>query len=299
MIEIMTVSALSGSLAHLCRRLGRVVALCALLVVAAVPTALAGPERPLSKQEEAAALSVAAKGRADMGDYAIAAELYEQAARIDPAEKGYLYSAARCLHKATKWSAAEALYKKFLELAGAEHPMSAKALGYLDEVRKIQADQQAQSRALQELRDEKQKLAAEREKLEKARAAADAAKNAAIVKKAPDSGAATTPMAAYSVAGAGVAAVAVGAWLLNVGLNDAQTLSDQLDEKVGGKITGTDRDDALKLRSTALAEQWAGGALVGAGVLGVAAGLWMALDAKPPKVSLAPAVGGLSLAYRF
>lgn len=93
-------------------------------------------EGGVSKQEEAAALSVVAKSKADAGDFALAAELYQQAFRSDATELGYLYSAARCWHKAVRWPEAELAYDDFLKRAPADHPQRAKALQFVEEVRK-------------------------------------------------------------------------------------------------------------------------------------------------------------------
>lgn len=260
-----------------------------------------------TKEEEAAALSIVAKKKADDGEFAVAAEIYLQAWRSFPKEHGYLYSAARCFHKAAKWEEAEKWYGEFVTAAPEGHPQRAKAVGYKEEVRRAKTDDVAKAQALEALRKEQQGLAEERAKLQaerEAAAAAATAEKAARDKAQADAAvvqpAQTNPLA-WPMAGAGVLATGVGGWLLYKGLQDADDLTVALDDKTpSGKIQGINRDDALALRYDAVRNQVIGGSLFVVGLAATVTGLVMALEKKQPrKFAVAPVPGGMLLAWAF
>lgn len=281
----------------------------ALLLSALLPMATAALADP-SKQEEAAALSVVAKAKADAGELAIAAEMYVQAAKIDPAEFGYLYSAARCFQKAGKWAEAEKAYVDYLQSAPADHAGRSKAVSYLEEVRRIKTDEAARRKATEELEREKAKLAEERQKLEAQRQRekdAEAARKAAELKlrreqpaPAPAADSWREPVG-LATGLAGAAAMLTGGVVWAIGLSNAADLSSALAQKDGnGKITGIGREDALERRSTAFTEQAVGGVLFGLGTIAAATGMYLyAGDDAPSALRVMPSGNGLAVAGRF
>ncbi len=285
------------------RRLASLLALALLLCAAPGWAADA-----VAKQEEAAALSVVAKSKADAGDFAIAAELYQQAFRSDPAELGYLYSAARCWHKAVRWVEAEAAYDDFLKRASADHPQRGKALQFVEEVRKAKHDDAARAKALDELKQEQARLAEERAKLQaqqlqatQAEAARKQAEQDLAAKLAAqgDGKGGSLRSVGLVAAGAGVVLAGVGAWLLYGGLDAADQLQADLERKDGsGKIFGIRRDEAIDMRSEAVRDQVLGGALVAVGALAGGVGGWLALDSGG-KARVAVSVDGVALALKF
>jgi len=106
--------------------------LCVIALVVLLP--LAATAAPTNKADEAAALSVVAASKAKSGAYAMCADLYVQAYRLDPSYLGYLYSAARCWQKAKRIDDAERGYRAFLKRAPKEHPLHSRARSHLDEI---------------------------------------------------------------------------------------------------------------------------------------------------------------------
>jgi len=271
------------------------------------PAACPGAEGGVHKAEEAAALSVVAKSKADAGEFALAAELYQQAFRSDPAELGYLYSAARCWHKAVRWTEAEAAYDDFIKRAAPDHPQRAKALQFVEEVRKAKHDDAARQKALDELKLEQARLAEERQKLQAQQqhaAQAEAARKqaeqdlAARLAAQGDSNTAALRPIGLAAAGGGVVLAGVGAWLLWTGLDSADQLQADLARKDGaGKITGIPREAAVTKRSVAVRDQVVGGALMAVGVLAGGVGGWLALDSGKAKVAVGP--DGATVAFAF
>lgn len=288
-------------------------ALAALLTIqVAAPQACWAAEAALNKEEEAAALSVVAKNKADSGEFALAAELYMQAFRIFPKETGYLYSAARCFHKAGRWEEAERTYGEFARLAAPDHPSRSKAVAYQEEVRRVGADEGERRRAIQRLEEERKQLADERAL--QAKKQAEEQKDQALRRQLDEQARLRTQAelqaqqgrwrttAGWSLAGTGLVVTAVGAWLLWSGLDTATGLESDLavTDPATGKISGIGRDDALAVREEALQDQTVGGSLVAVGLLGASAGLWLALgDRGPASPTVAVRPGGLVLSMRF
>ena len=261
------------------------------------------------KAEEAAALSIVAKGKADAGEFALAAEMYLQAWRLYAKETGYLYSAARCFHKAARWEDAGKAYAEFGRVAPADHPARSKALGYQEEVRRAAADEQERRQALERLEQERKQLADERAR--QAQKQADQQKDLALRQKIDEQAALRTQAelqaqqgrwrrtAGWSVAGAGLVLSGIGAWLLWNGLDTAGGLERDLAVKdpQSGKIAGIDRERALATRSEALQDQTVGGSLLAVGLVGAGAGLWLALGERA--TSVAVRANGVMVGWRF
>ena len=288
-------------------------ALVALLAAqAAVPQAIFAAEAALSKEEEAAALSIVAKSKADNGDFALAAELYLQAWRLFSKENGYLYSAARCYHKAGRWEDAERSYAEFARVAGPDHPSRSKAVAYQEEVRRAAANEGERRLAIQRLEQERQQLADERGR--QANQAADEQKRQEASRQMDEQARLRTQAdlhaqqgqwrrtMGWSLAGSGLVLSGVGAWLLWSGLDMAAGLESDLavTHPASGKISGIAREDALVVREEALQDQTVGGTLLALGLVGASAGLWFALGERTaPAATVGVRPGGLTLSLRF
>lgn len=296
-----------------CRRHVAGLVLAAVLASQALVAAPAlSVEAGLSKEEEAAALSVVAKKKADDGEFAVAAELYLQAWQTFPKEPGYLYSAARCFHKGGRWDEAEKRYDEFVRTAPSDHPSHSKALGYRDEVRKVRSDEKVRQQAIERLQQEQARLAEERRRLQlqqaEAKKAQDVQREAAReaqLRAAADlrarQGEGRTA-AGWSLVGVGALAGGLGGWMLWSGLAEAEALRGDLalvDAKTG-KIIGITHREAEAARASALRSQAIGGTALGLGALAASAGVWLLLDrGKDRAASLSVTPVGLALALRF
>ncbi|MSP90680.1 MAG: hypothetical protein EXR79_02560 [Myxococcales bacterium] len=268
-----------------------------------------------SRADEAAALSIVARAKADGGELALAADMYLQAHRMNAAVAGYLYSAARCFHKASAWEAADREYRRFLETAPAVDAARAKAVEYLAEVaprlaearaaeaqaasasqieesrrqaeaRKTEAD----GKVAEALRTAEARKASEAAALRKSEAAAESAaeaerRQAAAAETARQQAAAMSSghrtVAWLAVAG-GVAA-AGGGVALWLGANaDFDALQSKLNAKDGaGKITGIPREDATTMQDEANLRRGLGMGLVAMGAVGLGVGSWLLASAAP------------------
>lgn len=75
----------------------------------------------------------------EAGDHVRAAQLYVNAWRTDPKTPAYLYAAARAEHASDQLERAEAHYREFIGVAGANAAMVAKANGFMRDLREAQA----------------------------------------------------------------------------------------------------------------------------------------------------------------
>ena len=87
----------------------------------------------------AAAMAQQAIRAYESGDHVRAAQLYVNAWRTDPKTPAYLYAAARAEHAGDQLERAEAHYREFIAVAGADVAMVAKANGFLKDLREGQA----------------------------------------------------------------------------------------------------------------------------------------------------------------
>lgn len=286
------------------------VLLAAVLSATPVPLAAQPVKAELAKEEEAAALSIVAKSKADAGDYATAGELYLQSWQLDGKEAGYLYSAARCFHKASQWDKAAGAYRSFLQAAPASHPGRAKAEEYLGECeraavaakeqeRKRKEDERrAQEKAAEDKRrqvEQAAKEAAARELAAKDKAAREAA--ALLAKQRAEAQAWKTP-AGWSALGVGVASLALGSIWVGGGMAARSDLEAELAKKDdAGRIIGIRRNDALSRQSAANGDIALGAGLVGAGLALAGVGGWLLLTRPAAQVAVGPS--GVQVAFRF
>lgn len=260
-----------------------------LSICVVVPSASA--QTVVSHAEEAAALSIVAKAKADAGEFALAADMYEAAYRMDPTVGGYLYSAGRCAHKGGLWARAVENYKHYRQVTPPADPAYAKAGEYLAEteielakVEKTKAEDQAKV-------DAEKAAAANAAAAEKAKTA-EAAKKAAeirvpIVQK-PVAAAWKKP-ASMGAIGVGVVALGLGGYFAARGLGEIGDLQAKLDQKdASGKVTGIEREAALTAQSDGNRHKWVGGALIGSGAILAAVGTWLYFSLDDVKVALAP-----------
>ena len=260
------------------------IALVAAAVLLAASAATA--QVKLSKKEEAAALSQAARSKFKEGRYSVCAAMYREAFGMDRTQVGYLYSAALCEQKAEHFAAAERDYRTVLGLVTPEDPLAAKTRGHIDEVRSAMIAKQRADAARRKEEAERKRIAAEAERKRRAEAARKAAalKNkqaGTVVQPAKPAWHKTAGWA--SIAG-GVIAAGIGGFLVMDGLSDIESLQKDLDKKDdGGLINGVHRDEALTTQSSANSKQRLGGAVVVIGVGVAAVGAWLIAPPAPPK----------------
>lgn len=257
----------------------------------------------VSKANEAAALSIVAKSKADAGEFALAADLYRQAYRIYPQVPGYLYSAARCAHLGGLWARAAEDYEQFLAAVPASDPQHPKASAYLAEVRQTLAREAAaaEERDRQAALQREKQAAAERAQ----RAAEEAAKRAAQASQAPapppptpkpppPQRPAVPPTTwqrpvGYTTVATGIAGLGLGGYYLLRGLGEVDDLQSDLSKTdAQGHIVGVPRDTALARQATANRHQAAGGVLLGAGVGLAALGVYLVWTRPAVQVAVTP-----------
>ena len=256
----------------------------------------AGFATKLDKAEQAAAISIAARGKARTGDFKTCAELYHQAWIMDASERGYLYSAARCEQKAGLLTRANQDYARYLDGATANDALAQKARAHQAEVRAaLQREAATKLRVQAVERADQRREAARKASLAQAQAAKKA-KMAATATKSTTT-ASARPMA-WSTVGGGVAVAAVGGWLLWSASSSITTLEGQLAEKQDGRIVGISHEKATSAQSSANARAGAGIAMLGVGLAATGFGTWLLLQ-KQTSVSLAPMGAGASLLVRF
>lgn len=263
-----------------------------LSICVGVPEALA--QSSVSHSEEAAALSIVAKAKADAGEFALAADMYEAAYRMDPTVGGYLYSAGRCAHKGGLWAKAVENYKHYRQVTPPADPAYAKAGEYLAEtelqlakVDKIKAEEQAKVDAEKAAAANAAAVSA----AERARAA-DAAKKAAEVKiptlqrLAPATWKKPTAMGAIGV---GVVALGLGGYFAASGIGEIGDLQAKLDQRdPNGKVTGIERDAAMTAQSDGNRHKLVGATLIGTGAILAGIGTWLYFSVEDVKVAVAP-----------
>ncbi len=260
-------------------RIPLVTCLCALWL------ALTATAQTPSVKDRAAAASIMAKGELDAGRFAKAAELYHQAFAIDPAEPGYLFSAARAADKGGDLPAAERDYTAFLKSAPPKHEKYESAQNYLLDVR---------SRIAQALYLQVQEMKA-KEEAAKAQAAADPAKMSAaatpaakpvtspvVTKPAPPGDTWKKPTG-YAALGLGVVGIGLGAALIVSGNSDGKTAAATGDVDAGRSANGKVMTGGVALG-------------VGAAVAAVGGWLWWTAPASTV-VAASPLPGGAQLVF--
>ncbi len=265
-------------------RARRLAVLLALLSLCAPAPALADA----GKAREAAAISHVAHTKAKAGEYVLAAQLYEQAYTTDPKVPGYLFSAARCLHKAGRLDAAEALYYRVLGKLGAQAELANTTRSRIAEVRAARRVQQKKADAEKAARDK----AAAAAKANKAAAAAKANKAAAAARRNARSWWSLHGTDAALVGGGlGIAAAGAFAVLLPA-LDDAAALEAELADKRAsdGLVYGLDRDAALSQQADANRGIGVGVGLIAAGATCAALGTWWLLRADPEDADKAASI---------
>ncbi len=271
------------------RAIGGLVALSLLLPSAGFAT-------KLDKAEQAAAISIAARGKAQAGDFKTCAELYHQAWLMDASERGYLYSAARCEQKAGLLTRASQDYARYLDGATANDALAQKARAHQIEVQAALRREAATKARVEALKRADQQREAARKASQARSQAAQKAKMTAMAKKG--SAATTARPMAWSGVGGGVAVAAVGGWLLWSASSSIATLEGQLANKQDGRIVGISHEKATAAQSSANVRAGAGIAMVGVGLAAMGFGTWLLLR-KQTSVSVAPMGAGASLLVRF
>lgn len=263
----------------------------------------------LSKSEEAAALSQAARAKFKEQRFGVCAAMYREAFGLDRGQVGYLYSAALCEQKATNFAAAERDYRTVLGLVGPEHALAGKARGHIAEVRAaLVAKQQADAHKRKVEREKKlfAEAAARKQRAAQAKSAAAAKarqKAAGNVSFAPQPSW-QRPVSWASI-GLGIVAAGIGGFLLVDGMSDMELLQKDLEKTENGLIVGVHRDDARSRQEDAQGKQKLGGGVVAVGVGIAAVGAWLiaptAVATKPLKATLAPTLGrpGFVATLRF
>lgn len=271
---------------------------CLLLIVILLAAPEAVHAATLDKTEQAAAVSIAARAKAQTGDFKTCAELYHQAWKMDAGERGYLYSAARCEQKAGLLTRADHNYTKYLDGASTQDRLVARARQHRDEVRaglRVQAQQAARRAAAQ--RKTQQRKARQQAAAAKAAKAAKVSANLTIARKMKAKKSARFTLGMSSLSG-GVVMTAIGGWLMVDSSNAIKSLEEDLGKKQNGQIVGVTSDEANSRQSSANVRLGAGVAMVGVGLAAVGFGTWMLL--KPvEQVTLLPRPGGASLLVRF
>ena len=232
-------------------------------------------------KDEAAAISLVAMGKAKAGNYALCADLYVQAYRIDPSFLGYLYSAARCQQKAGKLDDSERNYRVYLKRAPPDDELVARARQHLNEI--MAARKEALSgadKAGQPVFDtpEKRSLVTRRPSSDPAVEKTPMVPTAeAVEKKAVEPGPPVAgwkgPMAWSGLIGGSLLALS-GTGLLVVGQMKQSTLEDDLATSGGGKIVTMSRQQALDREAENFSTMRSGAVLAGVGVIAAAAGYW-------------------------
>jgi len=269
--------------------------------VASVPHAYA--QVKLSKAEEAAALSQAARGKYKEKRFKVCAAMYREAFNTDRSQVGYLYSAALCDQKGGNFTAAERDYRKVLGLVTPEHPLAAKAQKHAAECQASLVAKQRSDAARRRAEWQRKQAAAKRARQARARAAlaAQKRKNKAAqlrkleMAKKPEW---QRPVGWGAIA-AGMITAGVGGWLIIDGMADIESLQSKLDRTDdAGQINGIHRDDAVTAQDDANTKQLGGGAAIAVGVAIASVGAWMLAPdpvKKGTKTSLAPSANGRGL----
>ncbi len=276
--------------------------------------AFANTPKALSRAEQAAAVSLAARAQAQQGNYAHCASMYHEAFGLDGEVPGYLFSAARCEQKAGAWAEAIEHYKRFDELADPGDPLSAKAVAYRQECADALARQQAAQRD-QQAREQQAREKQAQERAAEARAAATQAQSA----KARPNGAGTAPSVGlkarpggpwrerwgWIAAAAGAASIGIGAWQVGEGLSARADLDAQLkaaaDASIDGKVQTLSQQTAQERESRADVSVRVGAALAGVGAVSGGVALWLLLTPDGERVTLRPRrdLRGAVLTVRF
>ncbi len=280
-----------------------IVGILALMVALTGLASTATAQAELSKAEQAAAVSLAARTKYKEGNYKTCAAMYREAFTMDPAQVGYLYSAALCAQKAGNLEAAQRDYQKVLGLQKSDDPYAAKARKHIGEVRAALIAKQRADAARRRAEWQRKQAAAKAERKRKAAAAAAAArKRAADAKKGATARPSWYRPVGWGSVGVGIVAAGLGGWLLVDGMSAVETLQGQLDDTdAHGKIVGIHRDQALTDEAAARDQQKLGGGILAAGVVVAAVGTYLLQPAAPAKTprraTLAPAAGGRGLIY--
>lgn len=256
----------------------------------------------LNSQEQAAALSLAARGKYKEQRFSVCAAMYREAFGMDRKQIGYLYSAALCEQKAGNHTAAQRDYETVLSLSMPEDPLAVKARNHLQEVRAAQIAAhraEAEKRRQQRLANEVAAKAAR----DKAAAAQRTNKPAAIANTALAADPAWHKPAGWASVALGIVAVGVGGWVLVDGMSDVDDLKTKLaKDPKSGKIEVIARADALAEQDAANSKQRMGAGVLAVGVAVAATGAWLLQPSSPPKngqqrSTLAPLIGARGLVW--
>ncbi len=292
------------------RSLGRFVA----TWLVALGSVGAGPLPVLARQgesmHEAEIVAKQAMQYFQNGQFLLAAELYRQAFRIDPAHPDYLYGVGRAEQRAGRWQEALAAFENLIALLPASEPLSVKARREVEVIKKARDAAVAPAPAAIPAPPvaAPQPPTAQPKRAEVAPPAIsppqpqpksqDVAPLAVHKTESPaeppqDRG---LPVAALGVAGAAALAglgLAGVAWWQQGQLDDFRRESDQLYDPA--RITPA---QVRERQGTVNGLWWAGAAAGGVALAsaGVAAWLW---PTKTQRVAVLPAAGGLLLTARF
>lgn len=306
------------------------------VVVALVATGLlwntgayANPPAALSRAEQAAAISLAARTQAQQGNFTHCAAMYHEAFGLDGKTPGYLFSAARCEQKAGAFAEAIEHFRRFAELADAGDPLIAKAAAYrkecADELARQQAAQREQRVREQQAREQqareqqvREQQAREQQARERAALARVSAQKSEGKPTAPNAGSAGPAVAlkaspnlarrerwGWVAAAAGAASIGIGAWQIGDGLTARSDLDAQLRAAAGasldGKVRTMSQEAALARESRADLSIKVGAALAGVGAVSGGVALWLLLAPDGERVTLRPRrdLRGAQLTVRF
>jgi len=224
-------------------------------------------------REDALALSKQALEAYLAGNFPQSASLYSQAYRTWPGEPLYLYNAARSAERAGQGAEAERMYQEYLDRAPPGQPELAKARFHLSELR-------AAHKPPVPVREMPRRPAPE--------------------DKQPHGSARATAGTVLLVAG-GVAVIG-GGIVLAMAASDQSTLNGRLGLTDGaGHITGISQGEAAFQQNSINSREYAGWAVLGAGVVAGSVGAILLATAPAAHVGLTPwpSGRGASLAGRF
>ena len=239
------------------------------------------------------AASVLAKEALDQGNNDEAAKLYDRAAKYDPSEPGYLYSAARSKQKAGHLAAAEQDYVNVLKYKALPAKLAEKARSHLLEVRSARA-----ARLVAELEAKKKAMNEAPVAPRPAPKPAPATEPAPAAKPAPAP--AKASMMPFAILGVGAVVGLTGAGVFAMGISQRSDLDAKLPETGDGTIL---YEDAMVEKSDIETKKTIAAALGGVGVVGIGVGVWMLLSQPETPQSagpvLSPAFGGRGVAVSF
>ncbi|MCO4760961.1 MAG: hypothetical protein KC502_05615 [Myxococcales bacterium] len=267
------------------------------IMTCAMPVAHAQPQ--LDKAEQAAAISITAVARARAGDFKTCAMLFHQAWIMHPAERGYLYSAARCEQKAGQLDKAYINYGRYLESASAGDSLAAKAKKHRTEIEVARGDKTgAATTAAPQTATAPTSEPANKSPTTKPAAGVTGQSQPGPSRIGP------SQLVPWSAVGGGTALAAVGLWLALGAADDIRALEGRLAKTTGAGddevIVGTTYEDAKADQDSANVRSAAGMAMMGVGAVAIGYGVWQLLQSESDqKVTLLPTLSGARLMVRF